>query len=137
MAILRLPVRNDIAEWKRVNFALGEFLEEEGLTSEGIHRVRLVVEELLVNVIRHAFDDKASHSITLDVRTEPSQAVIVIEDDGRAFDPRQRPEPELGTPRQPSGGGGLGIYIVKRMTSDLDYTRENNRNRVRAVVKTS
>jgi anti-sigma regulatory factor (Ser/Thr protein kinase) len=91
MSILRLTVSNDKAELPRVNFALMEFLHDDGVPPEVVHRVRLVVEELVVNVIQHGFDNGAKHAILLDVRTEPRRVVIVVEDDGKPFDPSPQP----------------------------------------------
>lgn len=135
MGILRLSLRNAVSELKRVNFALREFLEEEGVPPDAANRVQLVIEELAVNVIDHAYEDAGAHTITLDVRTEPGRVAIAIEDDGKPFDPRTAPPPLLKGPLEERKERGHGIYIVKHMTSDFDYTRENNRNRVRATIE--
>ena len=135
MGILRLSLQNQLSELKRLGFALNDFLDEEGVPPDAVRRIRLVIEELFVNVIHHAFEDASVHAITLDVRTEPTRATIVIEDDGRPFDPRSAPPPVLEGPLEQRQESGYGIYIVKHMTSDFDYSRENDRNRVRAVVE--
>lgn len=135
MAILRLTLSNRRTEMPRVNFALTEFLDDEGLTPAAINRVKLVVEELVVNVIQHAFDDAAKHSILLDVRTEPRGVTIVVEDDGKAFDPRSAPSPPLGELLEAGKSGGLGVTIIRKMTRDLAYERVDDKNRVRAFIE--
>ena len=135
MSVLRIPLKNDLGEMKRVNSALIDFLGEEGVRPEGINRVRLVVEELLVNIIKHAFSDDARHTIVLTLRTGPGSVSVLTEDDGRPFDPREAPPPPLGRPLEEHGEGGYGIYIVKQMTSSLTYTRADGRNQVRAMVR--
>jgi anti-sigma regulatory factor (Ser/Thr protein kinase) len=135
MAILRLTLANRANEIPRVKFALGEFLDEEGVWPSAIHRVKLVIEELVVNVIQHAFEDEAKHTILLDVRTEPRGVVIVVEDDGKPFDPRNVPPPALGELLEAGKSGGLGVTIIKKMTRDLEYQRIDGRNRVRAFVE--
>lgn len=135
MGILRLSLKNQLPELKRLGFALNEFLDEEGVPPDAVRRIRLVIEELFVNVINHAYDDSGVHAITLDVRTEPGRATIVIDDDGRPFDPRTAPPPVLKGPLESRQERGYGIYIVRHLTSELGYTRENDRNRVRVVVE--
>lgn len=134
MAMLRVSLANDVGEIRRVNSALADFLGEEGVPGRTIHYVRLVIEELVVNVVRYGFDDGGPHRIDVDIRTEPRRVVVTVEDDGRPFDPMQAPPPPLHEPRPELRKGGLGIFMVKKLSSELTYVRENDRNRVRATV---
>jgi anti-sigma regulatory factor (Ser/Thr protein kinase) len=134
MATLRVSLANQVGEIRRVNAALSDLLSEEGVPDRTIHHVRLVVEELVSNIVRHAFDDQRAHRIEVDVRTEPRRVVVTIEDDGRAFNPKDAPALSLKDVLEEDRAGGLGILLVKRLTSDLTYTRSNDRNRVRATI---
>ena len=107
--MLRVSLANDVREVRRINHALGDFLAEEGVPGRTIHHVRLVVEELVVNVVRYAYDDKVAHKIGVDVRTEPRRVVVTIEDDGRPFNPNDAPPPELRVALESRRVGGLGI----------------------------
>ena len=130
--MLRVSLANQIGEIRRVNAALADLLEEEGVPDRTIHHVRLVVEELVSNIVRYAFDDQAAHRIDVDVRTDQRRVVVTVEDDGRAFDPNAAPEPKIQDTLQRRGG--LGIHLVKKLTSDLNYSRTSDRNRVRATI---
>lgn len=134
MAMLRVSLANDVLEVRRINSALGDFLAEEGVPGRTIHHVRLVVEELVVNVVRYAYEDKSAHKIGVDVRTEPRRVVVTIEDDGRPFNPHDAPPVALMETMEKRRGGGLGIHLVKKLSRDLTYTRVDNRNRVRATI---
>ncbi|HEX5133406.1 MAG TPA: ATP-binding protein [Candidatus Krumholzibacteria bacterium] len=119
---------------RRVNSALADFLGEAGFSPRHINRVRLVVEELVVNIITHAFAEGSPHTIALTLRSDPRHVMVETEDDGKPFDPRGAAPPPLGRPIEEQGNGGYGIYIVKRMTQSLDYERVDGKNRTRAVV---
>ncbi len=134
MAILRLTFSNQLAEIRRVGFALAEFLDEEGVPPPMSHRVKLVVEELVVNVIQHAFDDGDAHQILLDIRTEADGVAIVVEDDGRPFDPSRAPSPSITELLEAGKAGGLGVAIIRKVARDLSYQRVDGKNRVRAFV---
>ena len=134
MGMLRVSLANQVGEIRRINAALADLLSEEGVPDRTIHHVRLVVEELVSNIVRYAFEDQAAHRIDVDVRTELRRVVVTIEDDGRAFNPNEAPAPSLNEPLEQRRIGGLGIFLVKKLTSDLNYSRDNNRNRVRATV---
>jgi anti-sigma regulatory factor (Ser/Thr protein kinase) len=133
MAMLRVSVANDVREVRRINHALGDFLAEEGVPGRTIHHVRLVVEELVVNVVRYAYADASAHKIGVDVRTEPRRVVVTIEDDGRPFNPNEAPPVTLRESME-SRRGGLGINLVKKLSRELTYTRVDDRNRVRATI---
>jgi len=134
MGMLRVSVANDVREIRRINHALGDFLAEEGVPGRTIHHVRLVVEELVVNVVRYAYGDQAAHKIGVDVRTEPRRVIVTIEDDGRPFNPNDAPSPRLLESLEARRVGGLGIHLVKKLSRELTYTRDNDRNRVRATI---
>ncbi|HKW15240.1 MAG TPA: ATP-binding protein [Candidatus Krumholzibacteria bacterium] len=134
MAMLRVSVANDVREVRRINHALSDFLAEEGVPGRTIHHVRLVVEELVVNVVRYAYADASAHKIGVDVRTEPRRVVVTIEDDGRPFNPNDAPPVAVREAMEQRRGGGLGIHLVKKLSRELTYTRVDNRNRVRATI---
>ncbi|HET6462704.1 MAG TPA: ATP-binding protein [Candidatus Krumholzibacteria bacterium] len=134
MAMLRVSLANDVREVRRIHHALSDFLAEEGVPGRTIHHVRLVVEELVVNVVRYAYPDKSAHLIGVDVRTEPRRVVVTIEDDGRPFNPNTAPPIALRESMEARRGGGLGIHLVKKLSRELTYARENERNRVRATI---
>jgi len=135
MAILRLTISNQLAELRRMGFALAEFLDDEGVSKSTAHRVKLVVEELVVNVIQHAFDDGAPHAIVLDIRTDPQGVAIMVEDDGKAFDPTSAPSPPLKELLESGKSGGLGVAIIKKVTRELTYQRVDDKNRVLAYIE--
>jgi anti-sigma regulatory factor (Ser/Thr protein kinase) len=135
MSLLRVSLANDVGEIRRIGAALIDFLGEEGAPPRAIHGVRLVVEELVVNIIRYAYDDAKPHRIDVEVRTEPQRAVVTVEDDGKPFDPCGAPAPPLREPLETRPRGGLGIYLVRQMSKEMTYTRHGDRNRVRVVVE--
>ncbi len=134
MAILRLTFSNQLAEIRRLGFALAEFLDEEGVRPAISHRVKLVVEELVVNVIQHGFDDGGHHKILLDIRTESDGIAVVVEDDGKAFDLRKAVSPAVHELSEAGKSGGLGVTIVKKMARDISYERVDGKNRVRVFI---
>jgi serine/threonine-protein kinase RsbW len=101
--------------------------EAAGLTGERLGELDLVVEELFVNVARYA------GAGTVELRyTVPEAGVVEVElaDDGRAFDPLARAEPDLELPLEARPVGGLGIFLVRRLTQSLRYSRDGGWNRI-------
>jgi serine/threonine-protein kinase RsbW len=136
MGMLRVSVTNRMEEIRRVNAAVGNFLSEEGVPDRTVHHVRLVIEELVSNVVRYGFDDAGPHHIDVDVRTGAHHIAVTVEDSGRPFNPNDAPPPPTVQEHvEARRYGGLGIFLVKKLTRELVYSRENNRNRVRAILE--
>lgn len=54
--------------------------------------------------------------------------IMEIVDWGIPFDPRHIPEPNIDLPLENLKAGGLGIWIVRNLTEELHYRRENEKN---------
>ena len=113
---------------------LRSLLEASGFDDKAVHDVILSVDEVLANVIRHAYGGKEgkveSGKIRVTVSDRGERAEIVIQDEGPCFDPRSIPAPELPS-RKP---GGLGIYLVRSLMDEIDYEALKPRgNRLRLI----
>ena len=102
------------------------FLSSAGLDARAVHDVSLVLEELLTNTLQHGGASDRSTSIALTV--EPNRVSGEIGNRGKAFDPRGAAPPELTTPIEDRQVGGLGIHLVRALTTALDYRRQGNQN---------
>ena len=95
------------------------------------------MDELLTNTISYGYDDDEEHRIDLSLRLEGGTLVVEIADDGRAFDPLQAPEPDLGASLEERAVGGLGIYLVRKTMDGVAYRREGGRNVVTLTKQTA
>jgi anti-sigma regulatory factor (Ser/Thr protein kinase) len=111
---------------------VASFLHSAGVDARAVHDVRLVIEELLTNVYQHGGASDRSTSIALTV--EPDRVSGEIGDWGKAFDPRGAPPPDLTTSIEDRKVGGLGIHLVRALTTALDYRRQGNQNRTTFCV---
>lgn len=134
MASLRFTIRNDLAEFKRLTPRVIAFLEEHAVPSRATYATRVAIEELVVNVIQHGFDDGSVHEIDVHVNIETQRIVVSIEDDGREFDPTAAPVPSLSGSVEERTSGGWGIHLVRAMSNRMEYERRGGKNRVEAVI---
>lgn len=122
---------NDPAELARVMDDVEARLEALPVSPKRLFAVRLVLDELVSNVIKYAYDDQAKHLIGLRVDPGPPFAVT-IEDDGKPFDPlTDAPPPVLDGPVEDRPIGGLGLHILKQMGLRMQYLRAGQHNRLR------
>lgn len=117
-------LKPNAGELAQANEALNAFLDAEGCAPRARMALETVLEEVFMNIVNHSGATYASFT----VQREGSEAVLRFEDDGVAFDPLAREEPDVTLPAHQREIGGLGVLMVRRMTDRQAYARENGRN---------
>lgn len=120
---IEIPLVNDLREIAGVAARVDEFCSARDVAPEAAYAVNLSIDELLSNTIGHGYEDDESHRIAVIVRLEGEALVVVMVDDGAAFDPTQAPEPDIEAPLEDRDPGGLGLLLVNRTMDRVDYQR--------------
>ena len=63
----------------------------------------------------------------LDVAAD--RVAVEIVDPAAAYDPRQAPTPDFDASLEERRIGGLGVHLVIKLSRDLAYSRDKDRNR--------
>ena len=94
--------------------------------------VLLALEEAFVNICHHAYAH-GEGDIEIICAIDNGAFVLEIADRGKPFDVLSLPDPDtsLGIEERPVGG--LGLYLIRTLTSNVSYKRENDQNRLRMV----
>jgi sigma-B regulation protein RsbU (phosphoserine phosphatase) len=88
----------------------------------------LVVEEVLANVMTHAYQGECDRPVRVDVSVTPQEVRLRFADTAHPFDPLARPDPDLEAPAADRPVGGLGVLLVKRLAHRCEYTRDGDQN---------
>lgn len=132
---LSLRVENKIEELGRISAAVEELAESEGWSPALTFRVNLVLEEFGINVINYAHEGGV-HDFEITLLSEPETLIIEITDDGVPFNPLEdKPTPDTSAPMDERPIGGLGLHIVRNMTEEMRYERQNSRNHSTLVMR--
>jgi serine/threonine-protein kinase RsbW len=91
-------------------------------------RLNIVLEELLVNVT--TYNGAPPPAVELTFTREPLALVLVIEDDGIAFDPTAVATPNLSDNIDERAIGSLGVHMVMKLMDEVTYRRDGNINRL-------
>jgi serine/threonine-protein kinase RsbW len=102
---------------------------------QATYSCELVFEEIVTNILKHAYLDGLEHEIAVTLELANPLIVMRFEDDGRPFDPSrypsQTPDRDLLTTRD----GGRGLVLVRRAVRSLQYERTpESRNRLTVTV---
>ena len=104
-----------------------------GLEDKEAKRLRLAVEESVANIINHG----QANDISLQAIIEDNQLVLIIDDDGKPFNPTLDSPTDFSKSADERPPGGLGIMFLHNMADGLDYQRINEHNilRIKKVKK--
>lgn len=115
--------------------ALGEWLQKHQCNhADLLHDLKLVAEEIFANIVNYG---QLSAGDTVDVLLGKGEKSVLMEfiDHGVAWNPLDdSPEPVLGLVTEEVAIGGLGVFLVKELTDQQAYLRENGVNRL-CVIK--
>ncbi|HKR76982.1 MAG TPA: SpoIIE family protein phosphatase [Rhodanobacter sp.] len=104
-------------------------LRAQGVSTAVRDDIRLVLEELMVNMVQHGHAGNANRTIDLHMRLGDDAVLVELHHDGHPFDPLQAPMPTLtGDIADTDGIGGLGIHLVRAMASELSYSHDDQGN---------
>ncbi len=91
----------------------------------------LAVEEIFINISHYAYKPgNGDARIVCQTGGELKNPVVKIEfyDEGIAFDPLEKEDPDTSLPAEERDIGGLGIFLVKKYMDFVSYERKGNLN---------
>lgn len=109
---------------------ISTFLAEKNIDHKTAYKIKVALEEMLVNVASYAYapgtgDIEIIYEITTD---SPKMFSITIIDEGKAFNPLAKEDPDVTLSADEREIGGLGIFIVKSTMDEVEYIRKDNKN---------
>jgi anti-sigma regulatory factor (Ser/Thr protein kinase) len=101
-------------------------------------RLTLVLEELFTNTVAHGHGGDSDAPVGVALDAERGRVALTYEDTGPHFDlvaaaAARADEP----PAEARAPGGLGLVLIARLVTDLQYTRAGDRNRISLSVRAS
>jgi anti-sigma regulatory factor (Ser/Thr protein kinase) len=127
-ADLSLHIKNDIKEVSGLMAQVEAVLAEKRVSDRAMYKVNLVLEEILTNIIKYAYQDDRPHEIFVQIHVDENAIRIHVQDDGTEFDPQKIPEPDLELPIEEMKVGGLGLHLIRANVETIDYERKGTRN---------
>lgn len=131
---LSLRAANTVAALELARAALDRFCKDQQLPERTQFKLELVLEEMLMNRVLHAFAPGTAGHTDVTLRLEADRVVLRFEDAGIAFDPLQAPPPAPAATLQDAGEGGLGLLLTRKAAREWRYERTDGCNRFTVVL---
>ena len=90
--------------------------------------IRLVVEEVVVNVENYAYPDATDDYLNVEIMRDDNSVTLRFSDGGVPFNPLEKEDPDISAPIEQRKIGGLGIYMVINKMDSVDYEYTDGEN---------
>lgn len=114
----------------RVEAMLDEFGRAHGIDADAVADMQIALDEVLSNILQNGFADGQPHRIEVRLSVGPQGLTAEVEDNCAPFDPLALPPPDLTASLKERRVGGLGVFFVRNLMSDVRYSRAGALNRL-------
>lgn len=125
---ISMEIKNDIDELETVQNGAARFCANIGLTRKDCFQIKVVVEEIFVNIVNYGYPDGGEHWINVSLAFEGGAVILGFEDDGIEFNPLEEEGPDVESPLNEREEGGLGLHLTCKMMNEMIYKRRKNKN---------
>ncbi|MGN0814913.1 MAG: SpoIIE family protein phosphatase [Candidatus Coproplasma sp.] len=106
-------------------------ISEQGIGEKSANRLQIAVDEILTNIVSYSGASRAEISVA----TDGQSITLTFGDDGTPYDPTKAEEPDVTLSAEERNIGGLGIFMVKKMASSVEYGYVDGKNRLTVTFK--
>lgn len=125
-----LTLRNDRAELARLMAWTNALVEPLGLSPRTTYALQICLEEVVTNIVSHAFVPGTAHDVHVAVWREEAGVHAEVTDDGRPFDPLSHELPAAPKDLASAQIGGMGIKLMRSFAEQVAYQRSGAMNRL-------
>ncbi len=123
-----LVLKNDVHEVTRFSSFMKSVTEKLGIETSLARKLRLAVEEAVVNVINYAYPAGTEGDVTIKMMSDGNKLHCQIIDAGVPFDPTAKKKVDTTLSVEERQIGGLGIHLVRELMDSINYEREDGKN---------
>ena len=130
-----LLIKNDVHEVSKFSAFMKSVMEQLNIEKHLAHKLRLAVEEAVVNVVDYAYPAGIEGDIEIRFLSDGETLKTVIIDSGVAFDPTAKEKADTSLSIEDRQIGGLGILLVRELMDSINYERADGQNFLTLIKK--
>jgi len=111
--------------------------EEVASATQVMRVIYLVVEEVVVNIVEHAYPEGAEGYIDVEIERQDERITFCFRDGGMPFNPLTHEPPDTSLPIDRRPIGGLGIFLVIKEADAITYDYSDNENVLTVSLQTN
>ena len=130
-----LLIKNNVHEVSKFSTFIKSIMEKLNIEASLANKLRLAIEEAVVNVIDYAYPIDQEGTIEVRIMFDGETMKTMIIDSGVAFDPTEKEKADTSLSAEDRQIGGLGILLVRELMDTINYERVNGQNVLTLIKK--
>ena len=123
-----ITLKNDVREVEKLGSFVKQVAESLSLDKSLTGRLRLAVEETVVNVMEYAYPQGTTGDVNIRATSNGRRLKFIISDSGIPFNPTEVTAADTTLSAEERPIGGLGILLVRELMDSINYERINGQN---------
>jgi len=123
-----ITLKNDVKEVEELGSFVKQVAESLSLDKSLTGRLRLAVEETVVNVMEYAYPQGTTGDVNIRATSNGRRLKFIISDSGIPFNPTEVTAADTTLSAEERPIGGLGILLVRELMDSINYERINGQN---------
>ena len=123
-----ITLKNDVKEVEKLGSFVKQVAESLSLDNALTGRLRLAVEETVVNVMEYAYPQGTTGDVNIRATSNGRRLKFIISDSGIPFNPTEVTAADTTLSAEERPIGGLGILLVRELMDSINYERINGQN---------
>jgi serine/threonine-protein kinase RsbW len=128
-----LSVDSSTKHLSEVRDFVAEHAQNIGLSEKDISEIRLAVDEAYTNIIKHAYKNRPSKPVKIEIGVDSKKLWISIMDEGESFKPEEYKAPDILKRIKNKQRGGMGVFLIQKLMDQVQYNRKGSMNEIRMV----
>ena len=91
--------------------------------------IQICSDEIVSNIVKYG----QAATIRIDYKVDHNTVIIEYEDDGILYDPLKSATPDITLSAAERQIGGLGLFMVKKIASSVEYAEKGGRNTLKLI----
>lgn len=105
---------------------IAEQCAQAGCDQDVVGQITIASSEILANIDSYVYENGGEIEVLTKCRER--RMTIIFKDNGKPFNPLLVQDPDVTLPLSERKPGGLGIYVVKKLMSDVSYAYTDGQN---------
>ena len=123
-----ITLKNDVREVEKLGSFVKQVAESLSLDKSLTGKLRLAVEETVVNVMEYAYPQGTTGDVNIRATSNGRRLKFIISDTGIPFNPTEVTAADTTLSAEERPIGGLGILLVRELMDSINYERINGQN---------
>ena len=120
----KMKLTPSLESMEQVTAFVEQELETAGISMKVIAQINIAVDEIFSNIARYS----GANDATVGVSVEDGRITLRFADNGRPYDPTEKPDPNISLSVEERDVGGLGIFMVKKFMDTVEYEYHDGLN---------